>query len=323
MIGNKTTKFQSRHGHVKELYAHGYIEVLKRVMRLPDNKLAQALEDAEDDVRALQLFVALNAQAMQSIVKKLERRLQVEGFDGSAQSSPYYHQTPTSSQSTPIAIHDDPVLKELRGEIAKAVHKMNLRTPQHVEPKYKLYWQRWWILSIFSLLSLFNNVVCFTFAPISSASKLYYGTDVTPNINNYGNYFRYNAQIEISAAQCPNDSSSSQGGGCGFGLVNLGHLVAFFFLAYIIFSFPSSRFVEKYGLRSGILVGAWLQVLGNSIRCLGHRVISDAEFPCVLAGQLAEKLATEKNIKALIEAMKKNMDKPGMPETSLHTSASY
>lgn len=36
--------------------------------------------------------------------------------------------------------------------------------------------------------------------------------------------------------------------------MSLGHLVAFFFLAYIIFSFPSSRFVEKYGLRAGILV---------------------------------------------------------------------
>mmetsp|Transcript_14955 Transcript_14955/g.20958 ORF Transcript_14955/g.20958 Transcript_14955/m.20958 type:complete len:462 (-) Transcript_14955:39-1424(-) len=230
---------------VRVLYQHGYVEVLKRVMKVPENKMAKALKDAEEDVRTLQLFVTLNAQAMKNIVRKLEKRLRAESKQFALPSSPEL-----SPRSTPLAFHDDPILRELRGQIATAVHKMNLRTPSHFEPSYKVYCQRWWILTIFSLLSLFNNVVCFTFAPISSASKEYYGTDV-----------------------------------------NLGHLVAFFFLAYIIFSFPSSRFIDKYGLRAGILVGAWLQVVGNSIRCLGHRVISDAEFPCVLAGQLVASLA--------------------------------
>mmetsp|Transcript_38297 Transcript_38297/g.73661 ORF Transcript_38297/g.73661 Transcript_38297/m.73661 type:complete len:748 (-) Transcript_38297:221-2464(-) len=293
---------------VRELYCHGYLEVLKRLMSTPSGEVDDAIKEAEDDVLTLRLFVTLNAEAMQRIIRKLETRLALkEGYiasdivkqqqDGALMpphvpserslsgtsvgvarrrnNSPSLHATPhrrrrhrlgrkkspmglrrkspMGSRTPLLYVNDDPILKELRGEIAMAVSKIKLTTRKSEserEKEYKLYWQRWWVLTVFSLLSLFNNVVCFTFAPINTASKQYYGTQV-----------------------------------------NLGHLVAFFFVAYIIFSFPSSRFVDQYGLRWGILLGAWLQVIGNFVRCLGHRVISDAEFPCVLMGQLIASLA--------------------------------
>jgi len=281
---------------VRELYCHGYLEVLKRLMSTPSGEVDDAIKEAEDDVLTLRLFVTLNAEAMQRIIRKLETRLALkEGYIASdivkqeatpphvptgrsearRRKSPTLHahtghrhhrlgrkkspmslgrrKSPMGNRTPLFYVNDDPILKELRGEIAMAVSKIKLttrKTESEREGEYRLYWQRWWVLTVFSLLSLFNNVVCFTFAPINTASKEYYGTQV-----------------------------------------NLGHLVAFFFVAYIIFSFPSSRFVDQYGLRWGILLGAWLQVIGNFIRCLGHRVISDAEFPCVLMGQLIASLA--------------------------------
>ena len=35
---------------------------------------------------------------------------------------------------------------------------------------------------------------------------------------------------------------------------------------YVVFSFPSSLFIERYGLRAGLILGAWLQALGCYLR---------------------------------------------------------
>jgi fucose permease len=48
--------------------------------------------------------------------------------------------------------------------------------------------------------------------------------------------------------------------------------VTIFFITYCIFSFPSSRLIEKRGLRAAVVVGAWLQAIGTVLRCLNMQV---------------------------------------------------
>ena len=48
--------------------------------------------------------------------------------------------------------------------------------------------------------------------------------------------------------------------------ISLSSLVTFFFLTYVVFSFPSSLFIERFGLRSGVVLGAWLQAIGSYLR---------------------------------------------------------
>ena len=234
---------------VRQLRAHGYLEVLRRLMLTPfggrDTDANDAIKAAKDDIYALHAFVSCNAKAMERVVERVEGRLMAPDSPSLVRRQPNYLLRD---------VETDPVLDGIRREIALAVRDMSLATPGDQAAsqvgQYRVYWQRWWVLTSFSLLSLFNNVVCFTFAPISSAARQYYGTGV-----------------------------------------NLGHLVAFFFMSYILFSFPSSKFTERYGLRAAVLLGAWLQVIGNAGRCLGHKFIDDAEFPIVLVGQLVASLA--------------------------------
>ena len=55
---------------------------------------------------------------------------------------------------------------------------------------------------------------------------------------------------------------------------DLANLVSCFFLTYCVFSFPTSWFIERYGLKAGVLAGAWLQVLGCLVRVAATPSIS-------------------------------------------------
>jgi hypothetical protein len=44
------------------------------------------------------------------------------------------------------------------------------------------------------------------------------------------------------------------------------------------------RFIERYGLRAGTVVGAWLQFAGALLRCLGGQWLP--AFECVVVGQV-------------------------------------
>lgn len=55
--------------------------------------------------------------------------------------------------------------------------------------------------------------------------------------------------------------------------MDLSTLVSCFFITYCISSFPASWFVERYGLRAGVLVGAWLQAIGCAIRVIATPVV--------------------------------------------------
>lgn len=56
---------------------------------------------------------------------------------------------------------------------------------------------------------------------------------------------------------------------------DLANLVSCYFLSYCIFSFPSSWFIERYGLKAGVLTGAWLQAVGCFVRVLATPTVVD------------------------------------------------
>ena len=48
--------------------------------------------------------------------------------------------------------------------------------------------------------------------------------------------------------------------------MSLSSLVSYFFITYTLFSFPSSLFINRFSLRSGVILGASLQALGTYLR---------------------------------------------------------
>jgi FLVCR family MFS transporter len=94
---------------------------------------------------------------------------------------------------------------------------------------WKLYKRRWYILFIYSMVSMEQSIIWITFSPISDTAENYYG------INDF--------QINL--------------------------LLAWGTIIYIPFAFVSSYILkEKRGLRIVSLLGAFLAALGSSIRCL-------------------------------------------------------
>ena len=81
--------------------------------------------------------------------------------------------------------------------------------------------------------------------------------------------------------------------------MDLSTLVSCFFITYCVSSFPASWFVERYGLRAGVMVGAWLQAIGCAIRVfatpvVGHPVDDEAahgNLTLLMFGQVVASLA--------------------------------
>jgi hypothetical protein len=84
-------------------------------------------------------------------------------------------------------------------------------------PRFRLYKRRWLMLVLFSIHALCNNMVCYTFAPVSDLADEYYSSD------------SYSFPLDL--------------------------LITIFFITYVVLAFPASRFVERNGLRSGVLLG--------------------------------------------------------------------
>jgi MFS family permease len=70
----------------------------------------------------------------------------------------------------------------------------------------------------------------------------------------------------------------------------LGYLVNLFFITFVIFSFPSSWFIERFGLRAGVVLGAWFQAIGTALRCLGGSAFPQFELRAVVIGQAVASL---------------------------------
>src|SRR4051812_20503574 len=93
--------------------------------------------------------------------------------------------------------------------------------------EFKLYLHRWLVLFIFSGLAFLNNLICYTFASIHHLARDYYTDPINPSATPH-----------------------------------LADLVSAFFITYVICSFPSSYIIDRFGLRVGVLIGSWLQVVG-------------------------------------------------------------
>jgi MFS family permease len=99
-------------------------------------------------------------------------------------------------------------------------------------------WARRLLVSVscsFVCLLCQNNAICYTVGSVHRVSRRYY----------YG-----------GDGSLDNEES----------VYDLATLVTCYFLTYCIFSFPTSWFIERYGLKAGVLFGAWLQVVGCLVR---------------------------------------------------------
>ena len=73
--------------------------------------------------------------------------------------------------------------------------------------------------------------------------------------------------------------------------MSLSSLVSYFFITYTLFSFPSSLFINRFSLRSGIILGASLQALGTYLRYYDRSDPNPGGWWCWLrVGQLVASL---------------------------------
>ena len=73
--------------------------------------------------------------------------------------------------------------------------------------------------------------------------------------------------------------------------MSLSSLVSYFFITYTLFSFPSSLFINRFSLRSGVILGASLQALGTYLRYYDRSDPHSGGWLCWLrVGQLVASL---------------------------------
>jgi MFS family permease len=103
--------------------------------------------------------------------------------------------------------------------------------------------------------------------------------------------------------------------------IDMSLLVDLFFITYCVTSFPSARFIEKYGLRAGLVIGLlllfpdcfsdldnnrsslrlllcnfslgiWFQAIGSVLRCFTLQEVNGSGFGMVMFGQAIASFGT-------------------------------
>eukprot|EP00823_Brevimastigomonas_motovehiculus_P003589 TRINITY_DN2215_c0_g1_i1.p1 TRINITY_DN2215_c0_g1~~TRINITY_DN2215_c0_g1_i1.p1 ORF type:complete len:627 (-),score=166.04 TRINITY_DN2215_c0_g1_i1:326-2206(-) len=72
--------------------------------------------------------------------------------------------------------------------------------------------------------------------------------------------------------------------------MDLSYLIDLFFLTYVLASFPSSRYLQKHGLRAGLVLGCLFQSTGAVLRCLTLSGVEGSSFLMVMIGQAVASL---------------------------------
>eukprot|EP00128_Syssomonas_multiformis_P015497 Colp12_sorted_trinity150504_noHs@36326 len=116
-------------------------------------------------------------------------------------------------------------------------------------PLFKVYKRRWYMLLIFSLFSCTNEMLWITFAPVATDVQDLLGIS--------------DPQVQM--------------------------LSTIFMSIYIPFSFPGSAVYNMYGLRLGVTLGAFLNMLGAALRFFGVYFIQS--YALVFCGQTLAALA--------------------------------
>lgn len=119
--------------------------------------------------------------------------------------------------------------------------------------RYRLYGRRWYVLFVLFVLNVSNAMLWLSFAPIADYTAQYYST--TLNAINW--------------------------------------LSVVYLLCYLLFGLPTMWILDVLGLRTGILLGAWLNGIGGAIRILSGLkfVHKDSRFLVVMIGQTLAALA--------------------------------
>ncbi|XP_038064524.1 solute carrier family 49 member A3-like isoform X1 [Patiria miniata] len=112
---------------------------------------------------------------------------------------------------------------------------------------YKVYKRRWYMLSVLAVLNLSNAIGWITFAPVADLTASYYNTTFA-NVNWLS--------LEYMVASIP---------------------VGFF----------SAWILDSFGLRIGLMMGAWLNVVGLAVRYIStiHQLKGQIRFIVLLIGQ--------------------------------------
>ncbi|XP_065177837.1 solute carrier family 49 member 4-like [Sycon ciliatum] len=118
--------------------------------------------------------------------------------------------------------------------------------PEATTQGLKVYKRRFWVLFAFSLLSAQQSNIWLTYGVIPNETCDYYGVD--------------SWQVDLLAAWGP--------------------------IIFIPFVFFSSWYLQRYGLRSLVRLGAWLVLIGTGLRCLIPRGYETDLFFLVHIGQI-------------------------------------
>jgi len=105
---------------------------------------------------------------------------------------------------------------------------------------------RWYILSTFMLLTIVIEIQWLTHAPIARAAQVFYKGQINPD-----------------------------------SIINIDFLALSYMLVFLIVCIPASYFIDKYGIRKGVGLGAILTIAGTLVKAGWG-----SSFQMVLAGQL-------------------------------------
>ncbi|XP_029196723.2 solute carrier family 49 member A3-like [Acropora millepora] len=119
--------------------------------------------------------------------------------------------------------------------------------------RYRLYGWRWYVLLVLFVLNVSNAMLWLSFAPIADLSALYYKQSLDA----------------------------------------INWLSIVFLICYLLFGLPTMWILDVLGLRTGILLGAWLNGIGAVVRILSGMefVPPNLRFLVVVIGQTLAALA--------------------------------
>lgn len=130
---------------------------------------------------------------------------------------------------------------------------LELSKSRELSSKYRLYRRRWYMLLVLFVLNVSNAMLWLSFAPVADYTASYYGESV--NAINW--------------------------------------LSIVFLLCYLLFGLVAVWILDVLGLRTGILLGAWLNAIGAGVRILSGLdfVLPNIKFIVVMIGQTSASLA--------------------------------